>query len=238
MSYSVCCKFYANGKFHSKAVIDRLKSLNDKAYSADMPDVSPDTSGVTDAMIKNATKEVYSEFAFFLDPKIHEALPSFFMKAPEGDEADWLIKAKDLIKAKKYEVDLGTMEESLKADTSGYQRVYVLKDTTLNGEWYSFSSFSKAEDFYIEKYNKLLEKKLRLETIKMSKDFYMLSEEQQSNLQEDLSYASEDLADAIYPVYACSHMAGILEFLENEKNLDDTDYSEPDKEIRVFIYAS
>lgn len=127
-----------------------------------------------------------------------------------------------------------TSDEEIKLYQKGLED-YELKDIDYNV--YDFNSIMSGLKIIKEKYDESKEKYNKLESIRYSKDYYSLNDEERDRFLEDVSFAEEDVKELEYQVDSFNYARDVMILASEIFDPDHFEYNDIE-DVRLFIYAS
>lgn len=208
---------YAYVEFYSKKTSKKItkRIINQLKYAID--DVEPNWSiKVND----DAGKELYKNYIGFIPKEVH--IPKEDILEIKGNE---ITLEKDLSLYDKYnklkiEIDLKDYTENKEKYHNEYFEVNGWKLQKYHGNWYNTEAFVVARDISEAKIKESLEKIFKLKQIENSVEYYKLTNEQKSDIIEDIDCLEDTVKEERNKAYAYQYMINLLDdFVKDEYDL-------------------
>ena len=234
------------------AEIDFLKNLNERRYACELEDVeSTSSQNINDYPEFNRNRyTVYK--GYYNKELLNEGIPYIKKEMDDNNGKIGYYFEKEDIDAneelfEKYYIELKSLsiDELMKGNEPDDSiSVWVIGDEKVSGVWYRIEDFEKAEPIIKKKLDNLKEKLDRLKALQFTKDWYEMSDDAQSRVVEDISYAEGDYEECVWKYDSLKKIINIMDFLQNnvaypylnELDIERYVWSYDDKrEIELFV---
>lgn len=259
MSYSLFGRFIdvKNKKILAEGYIDFMKNVSDMRYSARFDGVEPDfkikTEDFSDLFelyesqfVMYSSKEILDDEVFVKNShrwrftekgKVVEKYKNIIL------DEDFYEENKDHMTEFNVKLDLKSMFDN-DAKKDDIITISVKKRESVSGTWYTYDSFTELLKQLTLELKEKRESVDALNKIRLSAEYYNMSEEGRSNFISDLEYEKEDLDDLQYKVDSVNKLLNIFEFFSSDMCFEGEDSDgirvlntsyEDGREVELFV---
>ena len=238
MGYSLFGRFIdiKNKKILAEGYIDFMKNVSEMRYSAKFDDVEPDfkikTEDFSDLFelyesqfIMYSSKEILDDEIFVKNShrwrfternKVVEKYKNILL------DEDFYEENKDHMTEFNVKLDLKSMLDN-DAKKDDIITISVKKRESVSGTWYTYDSFTGLLKQLTLELKEKRESVNALNKIRLSAEYYNMSEDGRSNFISDLEYEKEDLEDLQCKVDSLNKLLNIFEFVSSDMCFEDED---------------
>lgn len=227
MSYGFLGTFVdvKNKRILFTAELDRLKSLNERAYSCELKNIYP-TGTAKDEDYPDVTTDVMYEYVGYYKQNVIPELAHLGFDTYRKKEWNRTNKAyylpedvigsnADILSA--YEVK-PAMEEltTFNEDSDDIIILYAKRIKNNNGSWYRYEDFSQAEEKIKSEYFKKLEELYDLKKIRNTKEYFEMSENGKESYLSEVSYFEDLVEECKWEYDAIEYILHIFDFIKED----------------------